>query len=1077
VVRESAVGSPVRQAQGPERVEGLALAATAQPRFLPVRRKTVFAVGTAWIWLGASVVFGALCAFSTNASGQSTSIVANQPMGEAKGVFPGRVVWVHDPNAVNQNCVPNVAGHGWYLPENNNQTVIDGMVSTALRDLTGKTNDLAAWTAIFQYHNAALGKGAVSYAPGEKIFIKINATSAWDGNFNTTDLTPNADPTSPYSFITETSVGPVLTVLRQLVNVVGVAQSNIYVGDPLKHIYKHLYDVWHGEFPNVHYLDNGGYTQLGRENVVPSTTATISYSDRGTILRTDPGDATVTLDHLYTISDEADYVINIPMLKGHKRAGMTIFAKNNFGSQTRVDASHLHNGLVAPAEMPPNAPQNAPRGGYGLYRVQVDLMSHSMLGKKNLVFLMDALWATDFELDLPLKWQMPPFNNSYMSSVFASLDPVAIESVGYDFLRSEFTATRVPAAGTYVQMPGVDDYLHQAADSANWPSGIVYDPNNTGTPIGSLGAHEHWNNATAMQYSRNLAPTGAGIELVQTGQTIGVGPISNRAVLPGGNATFTVTATGMGPLSYQWQREAIGSSTWTNLSDGGTYSGSATATLTVGSATTAMNGDLFRCLITNADAAVTTSPIALAVETPMVVTTLAGLAGSSGSAVGAGSAARFNSPADIARDSTGNVYVADTDNNTVRMIIPAGVVTTLAGQAGVSGSNDGSGSALFNHPAGIAVDGAGNAYVADTNNNTIRKLVIASGAVTTVTGRVGIAGSTDGIGTAASFNGPSGIAVDTAGNLYVADTLNHAIRQVTPAGVVTTIAGTAGASGFIDGTGSAALFHGPQGLVLDASGNLFIADTNNNAVRKLVLASGAVTTAAGQTGIAGSADGPSSQAQFHFPSGIGIDAAGNLYVADTDNDTLRKIALSGAVSTLAGLAGTSGSADGTGTAARFNFPTGVAANSTGDIYLADTNNHTIRLCVVPAAPSITTQPQSQTVTAGANVTFSVTATGKPAPTYQWLFDGTAISGATSSTLTLNNVQPASAGYYSVLVTNSTRSLTSDQATLTVNSAGGGSSGGSGGGGGGGGGGGAPSLWFCSVLLLLAAARRTFRRQP
>ena len=315
------------------------------------------------------------------------------------------------------------------------------------------------------------------------------------------------------------------------------------------------------------------------------------------------------------------------------------------------------------------------------------------------------------------------------------------------------------------------------------------------------------------------------------------------------------------------------------------------------------------------------------------------------------------------------------------------------------------------------------------------------------------------------------------GVLYVADTLNHAIRQVTPAGVVTTIAGTAGASGFIDGTGSAALFHGPQGLVLDASGNLFIADTNNNAVRKLVLASGAVTTAAGQTGIAGSADGPSSQAQFHFPSGIGIDAAGNLYVADTDNDTLRKIALSGAVSTLAGLAGTSGSADGTGTAARFNFPTGVAANSTGDIYLADTNNHTIRLCVVPAAPSITTQPQSQTVTAGANVTFSVTATGKPAPTYQWLFDGTAISGATSSTLTLNNVQPASAGYYSVLVTNSTRSLTSDQATLTVNSAGGGSSGGSGGGGGGGGGGGAPSLWFCSVLLLLAAARRTFRRQP
>ena len=210
------------------------------------------------------------------------------------------------------------------------------------------------------------------------------------------------------------------------------------------------------------------------------------------------------MDYLYTISDQADYVINIPMLKGHKRAGMTMFAKNNFGSQTRADASHLHNGLVAPTNCP-----NVTRGTYGLYRVQVDLMGHSMLGKKNLVFLMDALWATDFELDIPLKWQMPPFNNSFMSSVFASLDPVAIESVGYDFLRSEFTANRVPAAGTYVQMPAVDDYLHQAADSANWPTGIVYDPDNTGTPIGSLGTNERWNNATAMQYSRNLSPAPA----------------------------------------------------------------------------------------------------------------------------------------------------------------------------------------------------------------------------------------------------------------------------------------------------------------------------------------------------------------------------------------------------------------------------------------------------------------------------------------------------------------------------------------------------------------------------------------
>jgi len=184
-----------------------------------------------------------------------------------------------------------------------------------------------------------------------------------------------------------------------------------------------------------------------------------------------------------------------------------------------------------------------------------------------------------------------------------------------------------------------------------------------------------------------------------------------------------------------------------------------------------------------------------------------------------------------------------------------------------------------------------------------------------------------------------------------------------------------------------------------------------------------VTTVAGQSGVAGSADGPVSQAQFHFPSGIGIDAAGNLYVADTDNDTLRMISPSGAVSTLAGLAGVGGSTDGTGTAARFNFPTGVAADSAGDVYLADTNNQTIRLFVIPIGPSITVQPQNQAVTAGATVTFSVTATGKPVPTYQWLFNDSAISGATSSTLALNNVQSASAGYYSVSVTNSTRSMT------------------------------------------------------
>ena len=555
--------------------------------------------------LVASVILGSAGAFSAADHAEkafaTASVAANQPMGEAKGIFPGRVVWVHESDAVKQDCVVNAAGHGWFLSENNNQTAIDGMVSIALRNLTGQNGDHQAWDAIFRYHNATRGKGAVGYAKGEKVFIKINATSAWSGNFNPDDLTP-------YAFISETSVGPVLSVLRGLVGVVGVDQSDIYVGDPLKHVYKHLYDVWHGEFPNVHYLDNGGYERLGRESVVASTTAVIHYSDRGAVLRTNvwtdnyPGDSQVFQDNLYSVFQDAEYVINIPMLKGHKRAGMTLFAKNNFGSQTRADASHLHNGLVAPTEMP-----NVSRGGYGLYRVQVDIMGHSLLGKKNLLYLLDALWATDYELDVPLRWQMAPFNDGYMASVFASLDPVAIESVGYDFLRSEFTADRVPAAGTYVQMPGVDDYLHQAADPANWPSGIVYDPDNSGVPLRSLGTHEHWNNAVAKQYSRNLDPAAAGIELIQADQNIRTELVAGQSIAPGGAATFTVVAIGAAPLAYQWQRQAAGSTAWSDLTDGATYSGVATSTLAVSGATLSMNGDHFRCVVTNGASPIATS--------------------------------------------------------------------------------------------------------------------------------------------------------------------------------------------------------------------------------------------------------------------------------------------------------------------------------------------------------------------------------------------------------------------------------------------------------------------------------------
>ncbi len=433
--------------------------------------------------------------------------VANNPIGEAIGIFPGRVVWVHDPDATNESCIPNQYGHGWFLSENNDQSAVDRMLSTALRAVSGEPDDGLSWDAIFKYHNGLREKGNVPYQTGEKVFIKINATSSWSGNFNTVDL--SIVENSNYG-ISETSPHLVLSLLRQLVYEAGVAQSDLYVGDPMKHIYKHNYELWSAEFPGVHYLDHDGYA--GRERVVVSQTAKIFYSDRGTVLRTgsweDPtvGDP-VTEDRLYTIFEEAEYLINVPTLKGHARAGVTMFAKNHFGSHTRSDAKHLHLGLVDPDGEDGSM---SLRDGYGRYRIQVDLIGHELLGRKNLLYLMDALWTSDFEVDEPDKWIMAPFNNDWTSSIFLSLDPLAIESVGFDFLRAEFTVARGLAA--YPQMSGVDDYLHQAADPSSWPEGFVYDPEDDGVSLICLGVHEHWNNSVDKQYARNLG-SGSGIEL------------------------------------------------------------------------------------------------------------------------------------------------------------------------------------------------------------------------------------------------------------------------------------------------------------------------------------------------------------------------------------------------------------------------------------------------------------------------------------------------------------------------------------------------------------------------------------
>jgi uncharacterized repeat protein (TIGR03803 family) len=333
--------------------------------------------------------------------------------------------------------------------------------------------------------------------------------------------------------------------------------------------------------------------------------------------------------------------------------------------------------------------------------------------------------------------------------------------------------------------------------------------------------------------------------------------------------------------------------------------------------------------------------------------TLAGMPQVPGTNDGTGSAARFNYPKLMAVDSAGNVYVTDQNNYTIRKVTPAGVATTLAGLAGVSGTNDGTGSAArFGLPWGVAVDSAGNLYVADFGNDTIRKVtpVGTNWVVTTLAGLAGNSGSADGTNNAARFYDPRGVTVDSATNLYVADCYNFTIRKVTPVGtnwVVTTLAGLAGNSGSADGTGSAARFDYPEGVAVDSTGNLYVTDNQNETIRKVtpVGSNWVVTTLAGLAGNYGSADGTGSAARFHDPTGVAVDTNGNVYVGDYSNDTIRKVTPVGTnwvVTTLGGWACHSGTNDGTGSAARFYNPSGVAVDSMGDVYVADSSNDTIR---------------------------------------------------------------------------------------------------------------------------------------
>lgn len=318
-----------------------------------------------------------------------------------------------------------------------------------------------------------------------------------------------------------------------------------------------------------------------------------------------------------------------------------------------------------------------------------------------------------------------------------------------------------------------------------------------------------------------------------------------------------------------------------------------------------------------------------------LVSTMAG-SGTSGFANGAGTVASFNAPNGVAVDSSGNVYVADLGNQAIRKVTSSGVVSTLAG-TGAQGFANGPGtSASFSNPTGTAVDSAGNVYVADAGNHAIRK-ISSSGVVSTLAG-TGISGFVNDSGTAASFNNPNGVAVDGMGTVYVADTDNHVIRKITSSGVVSTLAGS-GVAGFLNGAGSAAMLNAPRGVAVDSTGNVYVGDTQNNAVRKIT-SDGVVSTLAGSS-TSGFVNGTGTAATFNAPRGVAVDIAGSVYVADLGNQAIRKITASGLVSTHAGMIN-SGFVNGDGAQARFNAPNAVAVNSAGTVYVGDTQNNVIR---------------------------------------------------------------------------------------------------------------------------------------
>jgi hypothetical protein len=389
----------------------------------------------------------------------------NQPVGIAKGIHPGRVVWVHKPGVANWDEKTGF----WFEDRWNSQEKAGQMVKDALTNLTGDKDSQKAWNQLFIYFNKSHGRGSHAYLKGERIAIKINQNNTYS----------HAD--SPEI---NTSPQLVYALLKSLTEEGGVPQSNITVFDASRFITDFLFNKCHAAFPGIIFVDNAGGDGRTKSTYTPDA---VHYSKDNGKLATG----------LATCAVEADYLINVALLKGHVGQGVTLCAKNWYGATSINSDWHFnaHNNF------------DQDRKGGHKYMTFVDYMGHKDLGGKTMLYFIDGFYGAKLVNGIPTpKWNMEPFEGNWPCSLLASQDPVAIDAVALDFISGEWP--------NGLDMNYADSYLLEAAEAGNAPSGTVYDPENDGTRLASLGVLEHWNNAKDKQYSRNMGKK-AGIELVK----------------------------------------------------------------------------------------------------------------------------------------------------------------------------------------------------------------------------------------------------------------------------------------------------------------------------------------------------------------------------------------------------------------------------------------------------------------------------------------------------------------------------------------------------------------------------------